>query len=270
MENIEKLHLVDLEIVKEVISICNQHNLLYYALGGTMLGAIRHKGFIPWDDDVDLGMPREDYETFLKIAPTSLNNKFKIVNYRTDSDYHYYITRILDSTTKVVETRYEHEGNYTNASIDIFPLDGSPNNPLMRKIYYFRVLSHRAMMALHYKDGIDQERKRGGLEKMILWVTKLIPTDKLFNAYRQKEIIDSLLRKHDMWKSKISGNIMGAYRTVEMVPSEWYGKDSFYQFEDIKIRGLKEYKKYLNHLYGDYMKVPPEDSRKVHFKILEI
>lgn len=268
--NIDKLHAVDMEIVKKIIDICDKNGLLYYALGGTMLGAIRHKGFIPWDDDIDLGMPRKDYELFLKIAPALLDKNFKIANYKTDPDYHYYITRIQDIDTKVVETRYEHEGKYSHVSVDIFPIDGSPNNGLLRRIFYFRVLSHRAMMSLHYKDGIDPDRKRGLMEKTLLALMKMLPTDKIFNAYNQKEAIDRILKKNDMWKSTVSGNIMGAYRTVEMVPTEWYGKEQFYQFEDIQIRGLKEFDKYLSHLYGDYMKMPPEGSRKVHYRIIEI
>ena len=259
-----------MSIVKEVISICNTNNLLYYALGGTMIGAIRHKGFIPWDDDIDLGMPRKDYERFLEIAPQKLSDKLKLINYKTDPDYHYYITRILDTTIKVIETRYEHEGKYTHASIDIFPLDGSPNNYIVRKLYYLRVLAHRAMMSLHYKDGIDQERKRGVCERLLLSIMGSLPTDKLFNAFNQKEKIDKILCKYDMWNSVVSGNIMGAYRTKEMVPTAWYGKDSFYEFEDIKIRGIKEYDKYLTYLYGDYMTLPPEESRKTHFKILDV
>jgi len=268
--NIDKLHAADMKIVKKIIDICDKNGLLYYALGGTMLGAVRHKGFIPWDDDIDLGMPRKDYELFLKTAPALLDKNFKIVNYKTDSDYHYYITRIQDVDTKVVETRYEHEGRYSHVSVDIFPIDGSPNNKLLRRIFYFRILSHRAMMSLHYKNGIDPDRKRGFMEKTLLAFMKILPTDKMFNAYNQKEIIDQILKKYDMWKSTVSGNIMGAYRTVEMVPTEWYGKEAFYQFEDIQIRGLKEFDKYLSHLYGDYMKMPPKDSRKVHYRIIEI
>ena len=140
----------------------------------------------------------------------------------------------------------------------------------MRKLYYLRVLSHRAMMSLHYKDGIDPDRKRGFGEKLLLKIMRALPTDKWFNAYKHKEIIDELLRGYDMWESEISGNIMGAYRTVEMIPTTWYGMDSFYEFEDIKIRGIKEYDKYLTHLYGDYMTLPPEGSRKKHFKIIEV
>lgn len=270
--NIDRLHEADLSIVKEVVKICDENNLKYYMLGGTQLGAIRHKGFIPWDDDIDLGMPRKDYETFLKIAPSLLSKTLKIVNYKTDPDYHYYITRILDVESKVIETRYAHEGKFTNLSIDIFPLDGSPNNPLLRKIFFFRIMAHRAKMSLHYKDGIDPDRKRGLAERIMLAFLKLFPTDKMFDAYKEKDRIDKLLKKYDIWDSEVSGNIMGAYRTKEMVPTEWLGgKDGvYYDFEGIKLRGFKEYDKYLSHLYGDYMQLPPEGSRKIHFKLIEI
>lgn len=270
--NIELLHQADLDIVKEVVRICDEHHLLYYMLGGTQLGAIRHKGFIPWDDDIDLGMPRADYERFLAIAPQLLSKHLKIVNYRTDPDYHYYITRILDVDSKVVETRFEHEGKSTHLSIDIFPLDGSPNNPVLRKLYYLRILAHRAMMSLHYKNGIDPDRKRGLAERMLLAVMRLIPTDRLFNANHQKAIIDRLLRRHDIWDSEISGNIMGAYRTREMVPTAWLGgkEGVMYDFEGIQLRGFRDYDSYLRHLYGDYMQLPPEGSRKIHFRLIEI
>lgn len=268
--NIEKLHEADMAIVKEVINICDRNSLMYYMLGGTMLGAIRHKGFIPWDDDIDLGMPRKDYEKFLEIAPKELSGRMRIVNYKTDSDYHYYITRIQDVETKVIEVRYEKEGKFTHVSIDIFPLDGTPNNCFIRRLYCFRLMMHRAMMSLHYKDGIDRERKRGFVEKAMLATLRILPTDRMFNAYRQKEKVDKILKRYDMCKSDFTGNMMGAYRTKELIPTVWYGSNTFYEFEGIMMRGITEYDKYLSRLYGDYMRLPPEDSRKVHFRIIEI
>ena len=270
MNNIELLHQVDLNIVRQVIEICAKYNLKYYMLGGTMLGAIRHKGFIPWDDDIDLGMPREDYERFLEVAQLELEPNLKLVNYKTDPNYHYYITRILDTETKVEEERIGNENRYTNASIDIFPIDGTPNNSFLRKIYFFRVLYHRALMSLCYKDSIDRKRPRGKAERLLLWVMERMPIEKLTTPYKQKEKIDKLLRKQKVEGAEYIGNIMGAYRTKEIVPSYFYGEGKMYQFEDIELRGMDKFDEYLTWTYGDYMKLPPEDKRKTHFKIIEI
>ena len=270
MTNMDLLHQVDLDIVKEVVAICEKHGFTYFMLGGTMLGAIRHKGFIPWDDDIDLGMPRKDYDRFLEIAPKELSKHLKLVNYHTDPEYHYYITRILDTETKVEEERIGNDNRYTNASIDIFPVDGTPNNKVLRKIYFFRVLYHRALMSLCYKDSIDRKRPRGTAEKVLLWVMERLPVEKMTTPYKQKEKIDKLLRKQKVEGSKFIGNIMGAYRTKEIVPAEFYGQGKMYPFEDIELRGMEMADEYLKWTYGDYMQLPPEDKRKTHFKSLEI
>ncbi len=270
MKNIDLLHQVDMDIVKEVVALCEKHGLTYYMLGGTMLGAIRHKGFIPWDDDIDLGMPRNDYEQLLKIAPKELSPHLKLVNFYTDPNYQYYITRIQDTETEVVEERIGNDNKYTHASIDIFPIDGTPNNEILRKIYFFRVLYHRALMSLCYKDSIDRKRSRGTAEKILLWIMERIPVEKMTTPYKQKCKIDKLLKSQNVETSKYIGNIMGAYRTREIVPAEFYGKGKMYEFEGMMLRGLDLYDEYLTYTYGDYMKLPPEDKRKTHFKIVKI
>lgn len=268
--NIDLLHEVDMDIVKAVVKICDDNGLMYFMLGGTMLGAIRHNGFIPWDDDIDLGMPREDYERFLEIAGDLLPSHLKIVNYRNTPKYQYYITRVLDTNTKVEEERIGNDSKYTNASIDIFPIDGTPNQSIFRKIYFFRVLSHRALMSLCYKDSIDKHRSRGFVERVFLWTMEHLPIEKLTTPYKQKCKIDKLLRKQKIDNSRFIGNIMGAYRTREIVPKEFYGKGKMYQFEDVQLRGMEMAHEYLQYTYGDYMQLPPEDKRKTHFKIIEI
>ncbi len=271
MNNIDLLHKVDMEIVKDVLNICEKYNLKYFMLGGTMLGAIRHKGFIPWDDDIDLGMPRNDYEKFLEVAPQELRFNLKLVNYKTDKNYHYYITRILDTETKVIEERIgNEEEKYTNASIDIFPIDGTPNNIILRKIYFFRVLYHRALMSLCYKDSIDRKRKRGKIESIFLAIMEKMPIEKITNPYKQKEKIDKLLKSQNYDKSIFVGNIMGAYRTREIVPKDYYGNGKMYEFEDIEMNGLEKFDEYLKYTYGDYMQLPPKEKQKTHFKIVEI
>ena len=268
MENFEKLHQVDLSIVREVVKICNKHNLSYYMLGGTMLGAIRHKGFIPWDDDIDLGMPRKHYEKFLEIAPNELPKNLQVVNYRNTPSYQYYITRIQDSRFKVIEERIGNDSKYTHAAIDIFPIDGTPNNSLLRKIFFFRVLFHRALMSISYKDSIDRKRKRGVAEKILLWTMETLPIHKVIDPYNEKVKIDKLLSSQNIDNSKFIGNIMGAYRTREIVPKEWYGKGTLYQFEDIELVGFDKYDEYLTYTYGDYMQLPPTEQRKSHYSFL--
>lgn len=267
MEPIEKLHQIDLEIVKNVIKICEKYNLKYFMLGGTMLGAIRHGGFIPWDDDIDLGMPRKDYETFLEIAEKELPDYLQVVNYKNTPSYQYYITRIQDKNVKVIEERIGNDSKFTYASIDIFPIDGTPNNKLLRKLYFFRVLSHRALMSLYYKDSIDRKRKRGIIEKAFLWIMEKIPFEKIIDPYKEKEKIDKLLSSQNVDTSKYIGNIMGAYRTREIVPKEWYGKGTKYKFEDIELNGFDKYHEYLRYTYGDYMELPPVESRKTHYRL---
>lgn len=270
MTNIEKLHEVDLNIVKEVVNICDKNGLTYYMSGGTLLGAVRHHGFIPWDDDIDLSMPRNDYEEFLKIAPKLFPENLQIVNYRTDRQYQYYITRVRDTDTKVEETRIGNDYRYTNASIDIFPLDGTPNLILLRKIYFFQVMAHRALMSLCYKDSIDRNRKRGKVEKVFLTFMEKLPIEKIFDPYKEKCKIDRIMRKHKVEKSNNIGCLMGAYRTNQIVPKNYFGKGKMYRFEMITLRGPELYDKYLTQMYGDYMKLPPPKKQKVHFKIVEI
>ncbi len=259
-----------LNILKSVADVCDKNNLTYYMSGGTLLGAVRHQGFIPWDDDADLSMPRDDYEKFLRIAPSLLPKNLKIVNYRTDPEYQYYITRIRDTETKVEEIRIGNKNRYTNASIDILPLDGTPNNLWMRKFYFLRVMIHRALMSICYKDSIDRNRKRVIFEKLLLLIVQKLPIEKALNPSKEKDKIDLIMRKYKVDDSTNIGCLMGAYRIKQIVPKSFFGKGRMYAFESITLRGPEMYDKYLKQMYGNYMKLPSKEFQKIHFKILDI
>lgn len=130
MENATKfLQEKELDMVKEFLKICEKHNLKYFMAGGTFLGAVRHKGFIPWDDDVDLGMYRDDYEKFLDIAKRELPYPYEVHTYRNCKEHHYYFSHIIDVRYKVrrmgsLDKREEY------VWIDIFPYDGLPKGRL--------------------------------------------------------------------------------------------------------------------------------------------
>jgi len=268
--NIRNLQLVELEILKEIVAICDANSVKYYMIGGTFLGAIRHKGFIPWDDDIDIAMPRDDYEKFLNIANSKLPEHIKVENFITNPKYQYYITRVQNINTKVIEKRIGNAQKWTHASVDIFPIDGTPNNKCLRKWHYFKVLTHRMLMSLCYKDSIDRERKRSLKERLLLKIMESLPIGKIFDANKEKHKIDKLLKKQKIENSNFIGTIMGAYRTREIVPRNYFGDGAFYEFEELKFRGPSMYNDYLNHMYGDYMKIPPIEAQKNHYEIVEL
>ncbi|ARD94865.1 LicD family protein [Lactococcus lactis] len=267
---LRKLQLIDIEILRNVVAILDKNNLQYYMIAGTLLGAVRHHGFIPWDDDIDIAMPRKDYEQFLAKNSNELPNNLHVKNFRNDSNFKYYITRIVDDRYKVIELRNRNsKESITNISIDIFPIDGVPNNKIKRNIYYLHVLFYRALISLIQKDNIDRMRKRNFLEKLLILLGTHIPLNKVLDAHKIQYKIDKLLKKQKD-DSIYAGSIMGAYRVKEIVPREYFGEGRLYEFEGHMFRGPSDYDAYLKHMYGDYMKLPSREQResKKHFEIM--
>ena len=269
--NIKVLQTEELEVMKIIKEICEKENIRYFMIGGTLLGAIRHSGFIPWDDDVDLAMPRKDYERFLEVSNKYLPSNIFVQNFRTDDKYRYYITRVLNKNILVEEKRFIGvDTPQAYASVDIFPIDGSPNIKFFRNIHYFRVMIRRFLMSLCYRDTIDKERKRSKMEKLLLNILIKVPFERIISPNKIKESLDKLLKKYSMENSLYSGTIMGAYRIREMVPTVMFGNPKLYKFEDDTFYGPELVDEYLKHMYGDYMKLPPKEQQKTHYTNITI
>ena len=262
---LEEIHKIDLNILKEFLKICKKHKLKYYIIGGTFLGAVRHNGFIPWDDDMDIALPRDDYEKFLSVANDELPENMKLITFYNDDKYRYFLPRIVDLNTEIVEKRYEKLGEKSHLFIDFFPIDGTPNNSILRKIYYFRILFNRMLVSWYYIDTIDPSRKRKKYEKVLIFLGKILPTKLLINPKKILKKIDNILKKQKISNSNNIGTIMGAYRTREIVPKEYFGKPTKYKFEDIYLTGPEKYDEYLTHMYGDYMKIPEDKGTNSHY-----
>lgn len=263
---IEEIHQIDLKIFKEFKKICDENNLKYYVIGGTFLGAVRHKGFIPWDDDMDIAMPRNDFEKFKKIYNKYLPKNMSLITFENNEKYRYYLPRIVDLNTEIIEKRYSKLNEKSHLFIDIFPIDGTPNNSIIRKIYYLRILFNRMLVSWYYIDTIDPSRKRTKFEKILIFLGNVLPTKKMINPKRKLKKIDNMMKKYEMSKSKYSGTIMGAYRTKEIVPTEYFGKPTYYDFEDIQVFGPEKYDEYLTHMYGNYMEIPKDVSTNEHYE----
>lgn len=252
----------DLIILKEFQRICDANNLKYFVVAGSMLGAVRHKGFIPWDDDIDVAMPRKDYDRFLEIAPSLLSNDYYLESPR-DND-HVTIVSTIVSKEGGYSLNNASKTMYTGAWIDIMMIDGVPDPGIRRTIHWYRYMALRAMYQIsHFEEVVDQNRARPVHEKLIINFAKATKMQKLLNSSKINARIERLMRSVPYEHSNYVATYCGIYRKKEIVPKAWYGEGKRYAFEDTETFGLSNADAYLRQLYGDYM-TPPEDRSSKH------
>lgn len=254
-----KLQLKLLDIMVEFHKVCIQHNLRYYLLGGSMLGAVRHKGFIPWDDDMDVGMPREDYEKFLKLPQDVWPNNLQVNTPYISKNWIIPFSKLVDTNTTLVEegiTGPVVGGIY----LDVFPLDGAGNNMLHAKFRYMIFAIKRRLIVYN----LIKEEKSNPLEKLIQKYAKKQNAEKLHIK------LEKWMKKINYDNSKIIGNYAGAWGTNEFMIKDIMGKPKLYQFEEHSFYGVNNYDDYLTSLYGDYMELPPMNKRVSHHIIVYI
>lgn len=261
MDKLRKLQLTELNILKYFISFCEKNNLNYYMLGGTFLGAVRHKGFIPWDDDIDIGMPRDDYEKFIELILNDKNSKYKLDNYKFNKDSLIYITRLEDDSFKIKDKSAKDE-KVRNAWIDIFPLDGMPNNFFVRQLHKISLLYSRLMFKYSIFNKFVNQRLKGRpfYERILIKFGQVFNIEKKLSKIKCLNKLDYKLKKYKYKDSKYIVNFMGAYKFKEMFSIDLYKEVEKYDFEDIKLNAPKDYNFILTQLYGDYMKEPEDKN----------
>lgn len=263
--NLRKLQMIELDILKQMIAICEKYELRYYLLGGTFLGAVRHKGFIPWDDDIDIGMPRADFERFCKIAEKELVRPYGFVSFRNNAEHIYFHPRIYNYNSKIIDRSGVKEKE-TFAWIDVFPLDGMPKNKVIRKLYGYYLLFLRLLFMYSQFDKIVNVslKNRVWYEKVLIAIGKVIKFDKILNTRRIMEKIDKTMKKFDYETSGYVGNFMGAYKMKEVFPKRYYEEITEYPFEGLLCPAPKDYDAVLSQMYGAYMTPPQADVQNKH------
>lgn len=266
ISDLRKLQLEELDILDEFVRVCKENNLRYFSLGGTLLGSIRHKGFIPWDDDVDVAMPRKDYEIFLRLSKEKFKDGFEIVTYQNDKNYRYPWARMVTHNMKIIN----HMANIPReefAWIDIIPLDGFPNKGIKRTL-------HKAHLSfwwnlnqiVQFDELVDQRRKRSILGNFSVKVASLFKwLGKIINYKICLKNLNKTLMKYpyDIDSDEII-NFLAAYGFDEIFTRESFANGEEYEFEGKMINGPKDYDSVLSRIYGDYMVIPPVEERNKH------
>ena len=253
----KKLHDVQIEILDEIVRVCDELGIDYYLIGGTLLGAIRHKGFIPWDDDVDLGMLREDYEVFISNAPSILDDKYDLQCYETDDKCYFPFVKIRKKNTIFNEDEIKDLDVNKGIFVDIFPMEVI-SNPNSKKLRVDAMLIKNIWEVVLLKTGVYKSAK--GTRHPFL--SKALS---MFSLNYLKKWQMKLLRKQNSSKGNYVSILVGAYnyrkdtyKKSELIPT------SKVLFEDKYYKSFANPDYYLKHLYGDYMKLPPKEKRVNH------
>lgn len=250
-------------IAKAFDAFCTKHELRYFALAGTCIGAIRHKGIIPWDDDMDFGMPRNDYERFLTLAESVMSKDYYVISARTDKNYYNSIAKMCDANTTLWESP---QCQCTiGAFIDIFPLDGLPNTSEEERVSYFnnylklRNAAEGVALQSNIKALLSSIKHKDvkRLQRIYYnWKYRLLnrPND-LFSK------CDDYLLQYPYEDSEYVA-YFGTFRGAKVISSKKCFSSYIYMpFEDFQVRVPVGYDEYLRNAYGDYMKFPPENKR---------
>ena len=254
-EIIRKMQLVELDMLKEVDRICKENNITYILDAGTLLGAYRHKGFIPWDDDVDIRMLRSEYEKFCEVCKTQLNtDKYFLQNHKTDSGYRWGYARILRNGTNFQRAGQDMLTMRRGIFIDIFPCDALPDNIIKRRIFTIKSWIGRKMLYSEVALG----NYKFGIKKLGFWFLNLFPKQNAYSIFEKQEL------KSNRYKtSRVRCQGWGDAVETAGFKREWFVETDKIWFEDAYFLCPRDIEGFLEHSFGkDYMVLPPEDKRK--------
>ncbi len=265
-DELREIQLKELALLKEVKRICKKYRLRYFLCGGTLLGAVRHQGFIPWDDDIDIMMPREDYEQFIRMASEEWQDNIQVEDYYyTNSARPDCITHVVDKKTTIIRTNCMKERR-ENLCIDIFPLDGMPKSAVGRIIYfyYFRFY-HYLFLISCFSSMVNMDKPGRPLwEKAAIKFLSRINMEKWLNSKRLLKKQHSILMKYKYEDSKYIYSGFGTYGKKEILPKKYFHAVSFLRFEDDSYCVPSMYHEELTHYYGDYMVIPKKQKKRQH------
>lgn len=253
----EECRSIELKILKAIDQLCQENKIKYFMCGGTMLGAIRHKGFIPWDDDIDIALLRPEYENLMRVLKEQ--NRFpwlKLLDADTPG-YFYTFAKAVDKTTtaKMEDNTTEH-----GLWVDIFPYDNLPDDPGERNRFLLKGYFYRSLIQSMTFDStaVKVDFKKRIIKMGLKLYSKTINPKKFTNRYIE------FSKKYNNENTIYVGCLFTPYKLKECFDRKWFEQPKLYEFEKEYFYGPNDYGSFLKQLYGDYMRLPPIEKRRDH------
>lgn len=253
---LKQLQAIELEMLLEIDRICRKCNITYAIAGGTLLGAVRHKGFIPWDDDADVGMLRSEYEKFREVCVTELDHtRFCFQDHTNTSGYRWGYGKLRRKNTLFLREHQEHMPYEQGIFVDIFPIDGVSDYYLSARFNQFHCFCMRKILW----STVGKVADPSAWKRMVYGILAMIPDKLIFHHYYK--IVKKCNRKRTKYVRVLTFPMPNGMHDALR---ECFENTTEMDFEGAKLMGPQNYEFYLRLHYGEYMVEPPVEKRKVH------
>ncbi|MCI9535098.1 MAG: LicD family protein [Lachnospiraceae bacterium] len=255
-EELKQIQAIQQDLIQEVARICRKCGIHFNMVGGTMLGAIRHKGYIPWDDDADIGFLRTEYEKFREACKSELNHeKYYMQDLRDTEGYRWGYGKLRRKNTEFIRLNQEFMPYGQGISIDLMPFDNVPDSFLARRIHFFRCFLYRKL----FWSEVGSRSEKNIWIRFLYKGMRLIPMKQIVKSYQR--FIDSGQKKKTRLVRILT---FPTPKKVYGYERRWYTQLQPYPFGEMMLPGAKDYDGYLQVKYGNYMELPPIEKRKTH------
>lgn len=255
-EELKAVQSIQHELIREVDRICKKNGIRYNMVGGTMLGAIRHQGVIPWDDDADIGFLRPEYEKFREACKTDLNQeKYYIQDLRDTEGYRWGYGKLRRKGTEFLRLNQEFMPYEQGISIDLMPFDNVPDNVFARGLHFVTCFVFRKL----FWSKVGCHTEKNFFVRLLYILLQFVPMRLLVRGFQT--FIDRGMKKETKLVRILT---FPTPRGVYGYNRRWYTQLKRYQFGDLMLPGAADYDGYLRVKYGEYMQLPPEEKRKTH------
>lgn len=263
---LKEMQQIELNIFKEFVKVCEKHQLRYYMDGGTLLGSCWFQGFIPWDDDIDLKMPRNDYEKFLELQ--SELPRHLVIEHPQKNKCEYLFTKLIDNRTVLIEEKNGIE-KHTGVYIDIFPMDGYPDETEtceahLRKMQKLNGYFHASLD--EFRNMRNSKRRLSRIKGTVFYIFSKIDSAYSWKVFKE---LEQQAKKYDFEQCAYVGMTIEGNPIKERFEKKWLDETVMLPFEDSKFAAPAGYDEHLTVFYGDYMHLPkilPDHYHKVYWK----